>query len=278
MVESQFVKTITDIFSSHSTLPYFLQFLQGWGADKYARFWLDVTSFKSSAETHIRSSDNQLPQDRKLVHEGLCNQSDKSRGFSADDKEVVCMDSVNLTNRTQSDLPERTLIKGPKAEESAYNKGLVLPDLVSNIKAASDVTPLNSPDGPSQIQHCDIPFHRDVSDRDIISPSESNCVVKDSALSCRSESSDMAPKDTASDVIQSNSLTLSRAQKLRQSIADDALRIFQKYISKEAEQPIGVDDSVREEAYREIHETKQDICPDCFATAQSYVFRVLGKE
>ncbi|XP_068210234.1 A-kinase anchor protein 10, mitochondrial [Palaemon carinicauda] len=279
MVESQFVKTVADIFNSHSTLPYFLQFLQGWGSDKYARFWLDVTSFKASAETRIRTNDTPLPLENKNVDEGCINQSDKGRNSNNGRNVIKNTESVSDVSFPQLNVCDKNVKKSLLSDLNSHGKSLVLPDLVSNIKTVTDVTPLNSPDGPSQIQNSGSPFPRQCSDMGSseISDAKLNSVTKDELMQSRSESLAFSLKGE-SGVTLSKSLTLSRAQKLRQSIADDALRIFQKYISKEAELSIGVDDSTREEIYQKICVTKQDISPDCFESAQVVVFNLMEKE
>ncbi|XP_064122791.1 A-kinase anchor protein 10, mitochondrial-like [Macrobrachium nipponense] len=277
MVESQFVKTVSDIFSSHSTLPYFLQFLQGWGSDKYARFWLDVTSFKASAETHIHTNDTHL-YEKKLVGEGCLSDSDKGRCCNKDKTVVKHTESISVVTCPQLDVCDKSLISF-KSEVSSHGKRLVLPDLVSNIKTAANVTPLNSPDGPSHVQNYVSPFPGQWSDwrSSEISDTKLNSMMKEELFQPNSEPLTFSVKGESS-VMLSNSLTLSRAQKLRQSIADDALRIFQKYISQEAELSIGVDDSTREEIHQKICVTKQDISSDCFESAQVIVFNHMEKE
>ncbi|ROT83420.1 putative A-kinase anchor protein 10, mitochondrial-like isoform X2 [Penaeus vannamei] len=69
-----------------------------------------------------------------------------------------------------------------------------------------------------------------------------------------------------------------RAQKLRQSIAEDAMKIFNKYIARDAEQSIGLDDDIREVILQKISVVQEDIDSECFVPAQKIVFGVLEKE
>ncbi|KAK7083985.1 hypothetical protein SK128_006728 [Halocaridina rubra] len=265
LVESQFVKTVSDIFSSQSALPYFLQFLQGWGADKYARFWLDIISFRASAETRIRNHDAWSSDDLRQIKEDLSIQSDKGRG------KVEIGNSYTekfLGNCTESDISNQMPLNSENEDLKSQIKDLILPDLVSNIQNASDVTPLHSPNAPSSVPDCGSSYSKDVKDRS--SQTVDETIPNESAL-------ESLKKDDGG-IMNTNTWTRTRAQKLRQSIADDALRIYQKYIAKDAEYPIYVDDTTREEICLKIQITKQDISPDCFESAQTFVFSLLKKE
>lgn len=286
-IQSQFVKTVEDILDSHSTLPYFLQFLQGWGAEKYARFWLDATSFRAAAVTRIRSQDVHITSD-------IATSTTSDRSY-VDFSDSNCTDQENKQKQTVSEIFEnyttqscsnsRTESFGPKEGIQSRDKGLVLPDLVSNIKHANDVTPLNSPDGSfSKVLNCDArtsegnPKASD--EKCVILPNHMDSVKESNTKPVGSESVITAKpllKDTRGFSSPSASVC-SRAQKLRQSIAEDAMKIFNKYIARDAEQSIGLDDDIREVILQKISVVQEDIDSECFVPAQKIVFGVLEKE
>ncbi|KAK7488210.1 hypothetical protein BaRGS_00020517 [Batillaria attramentaria] len=67
-------------------------------------------------------------------------------------------------------------------------------------------------------------------------------------------------------------------EKLKKSIERDAVGIFTKYIAKDAPQPIGVDDDLREETIRKICREDGQVDPDCFVDCQDFVVRYMEKE
>ncbi|XP_042890021.1 A-kinase anchor protein 10, mitochondrial-like isoform X1 [Penaeus japonicus] len=279
-IQSQFVKTVEDILNSHSTLPYFLQFLQGWGAEKYARFWLDATSFRAAAVTRIRSQDVHTTSD--LATSATSDRSyidyrdSNCTGLENKQKQTVSEIFENYT--TQSCSNSRTESFGPKEGVQSRDKGLVLPDLVSNIKHANDVTPLNSPDGSfCKVLHCD---GRTSDEKCVILPNHIDSVKGSNTKPVGNESVTTAKpllKDTR-DFSSPSASVCSRAQKLRQSIAEDAMKIFNKYIARDAEQSIGLDDDIREVILQKISVVQEDIDSECFAPAQKIVFGVLERE
>ena len=111
--------TLDEILVSPSILPYFLQFLQVWGAEKYARLWLDIRSFQASAETYLEHVQQSFSYRLKTSKADVCPESPI-------DKSINIQSHCSLQN-TQKQSPNFSL-----------------PDLVSNIKFAEEVTPINS--------------------------------------------------------------------------------------------------------------------------------------
>lgn len=252
------MKTVLDILHSPSTLPYFVQFLQGWGADKFARFWLEANSFRTAAATRVIPQSPTRPM--TLPNEPMGGVSERLSG-----KEECSRDGRNQTREAQRDL--------------------VLPDLVSNIQNASDVTPLGSPEGvtPDALT-CHTP-------RQDLGGGPENVVVspggcgRDSigghgdirnTLSAQNEEQKQTQQTLAEETTDPEER--SGAQKPQRSIADDALTIYNKYLAKEADCLVGVDEGIVEDIGRRISATKQDVDPDCFLLAQEAVVAILEKE
>ncbi|KAK4304645.1 hypothetical protein Pmani_023413 [Petrolisthes manimaculis] len=213
--QSQFVKTIGDIVNNPATLPYFIQFLQGWGADKYARFWLDVNSFRVAAITRAR-------------------------------------------------------------------------DLVSNIQYASDVTPLNSPQGnsPGTLSSNTRTEHDSKSHEAPLIQSKdseihnSECIYQwpKEILEKTSQGSrnSLVQESLDTTIQKSTSVTLEEQNKL---VADDALRLYNKYIGKDAEMPIGVEEEAAQHLKTRISVVEgAEVHPECFVLEQERVFMTLEKE
>ncbi|KAK3871474.1 hypothetical protein Pcinc_023381 [Petrolisthes cinctipes] len=266
--QSQFVKTIGDILNNPATLPYFIQFLQGWGADKYTRFWLDANSFRVAAITRVRGDDVccNVPRNESLVH----SQAGGDNSGGCDSK--VCASSVVSSEG-----------KLGQTGNQARDKALILPDLVSNIQYASDVTPLNSPQGnsPGTLSSSTRTDHNVKSEEAVVQSKDSEvnseCVNQwpKEILEKTSQKGSRSSLHEGMDTIQkSTSLTLEEQTKL---VADDALRLFNKYIAKDAEMPIGVEEEAAEQLKARIS-VAGEVDPECFVSEQDRVFSTLEKE
>lgn len=256
------MKTVLDILHSPSTLPYFVQFLQGWGADKYARFWLEANSFRTAAATRVIPQSPTRPT--TLPNEPSGGVSERLSG-----KEECSREGRNQAREAQRDL--------------------VLPDLVSNIQNASDVTPLGSPEGvtPDALT-CHTP-RQDLGGgpkKVGVSPGGGDGGGgKDSSgghgdirntFSAQNEEQKQTQQTPAEETTDPEERL--GAQKPQRSIADDALTIYNKYLAKDADCPVGVDEGIAGDIGRRISAAKQDVDPDCFLLAQEAVVAILEKE
>ncbi|XP_050729689.1 A-kinase anchor protein 10, mitochondrial-like [Eriocheir sinensis] len=261
-VKAQFVKTVLDILHSPSTLPYFVQFLQGWGADKYARFWLEANSFRTAAATRVIPQSPTRPT--TLPNEPPGGVSERLSG-----KEVCSREGRNQAREAQRDL--------------------VLPDLVSNIQNASDVTPLGSPEGvtPDALT-CHTP-RQDLGGgpkKVGVSPGGGDGGGgKDSSgghgdirntLSAQIEEQKQTQQTPAEETTDPEERL--GAQKPQRSIADDALTIYNKYLAKDADCLVAVDEGIAGDVGCRISAAKQDVDPDCFLLAQEAVVAILERE
>lgn len=258
------MKTVLDILHSPSTLPYFVQFLQGWGADKYARFWLEANSFRAAAATRIIPQSPTKPT--TLPNEAHGCVSERFRG-----EQECSREGRSQTREAQRDL--------------------VLPDLVSNIQYASDVTPLGSPEGvtPDALT-CHTP-RQDLGGgpkKIKVSPDahDGGC-DKDSSggdsgirntLSAQSEEQTQTQHSATQDTTHPEE-SGPGAQKPQRSIADDALTVYKKYLAKDSDSLlVGVDEGIVEDVGRRVSAAKQDVDPDCFLLVQEAVVAILEKE
>ncbi|XP_042227147.1 A-kinase anchor protein 10, mitochondrial-like [Homarus americanus] len=270
LIQSQFVKTVEDILNSPSTLPYFLQFLQGWGADKYARFWLEAKSFRAAAVTRINNQDLKESCDNpaSMIGDITVKFNEENDKYLEMDQRIPLDKNSELSN-TQSHEKRKT--------DSSKDKGLVLPDLVSSIKNARDVTPLNTPDGStSNVLTC----QTRTSQQEPVSVREKEFTIvpqKDIEL----KHGHSAPRDRSADernVSTPSASNCLRDNNLRQNIADDAMRIFNKYLTKEAEHSVGVNVATVGNILKKISVVQEDIDPSCFMPAQKIVFNALEQE
>ncbi|MPC26948.1 A-kinase anchor protein 10, mitochondrial [Portunus trituberculatus] len=246
LVRAQFVKTVLDILHSPSTLPYFVQFLQGLGADKYARFWLEANSFRAAAIT--RSAPPTSPAR-----------------------------STTLTSETPAGIADRLKEESHPSKAKTHSRDaprdLILPDLVSNIQYASDVTPLGSPEGvtPDALT-CHTPRQDLGSEvKEDCGGSNDTSVSDDNVFSAQTEE-----QTVAGDSCGAEDGRL-RAQKLRKSIIEDALTIFKKYLAKNADFPLGVEEDIVELISCRIS-AFEDVDPGCFVPAQEAVIGILERE
>ncbi|OWF42224.1 A-kinase anchor protein 10, mitochondrial-like [Mizuhopecten yessoensis] len=68
------------------------------------------------------------------------------------------------------------------------------------------------------------------------------------------------------------------AEKLKRSIERDAVKIFQKYLSHDATDPIGAPDGLRNETIHKICREDGQVDPQCFSSCQDFVFKKMEKE
>ncbi|OWF41602.1 A-kinase anchor protein 10, mitochondrial-like [Mizuhopecten yessoensis] len=68
------------------------------------------------------------------------------------------------------------------------------------------------------------------------------------------------------------------AEKLKRSIERDAVKIFQKYLSHDATDPIGAPDRLRNETIHKICREDGQVDPQCFSSCQDFVFKKMEKE
>lgn len=237
---------------------------------------MDANSFRAAAVTRINSKDLQVSLDkpastsRNIAYE--FGKNNISAGIEKDQR-ILCDNSSELSDKQ---LQEKVNSGCIRKNTHSRDKGLILPDLVSSIKNASDVTPLNSPDGSSSsVLTC----QARTSEEGLNSIREKENVivpVRNDEIQQRSSLQDKS-KDERSFSSPSASISL-RVLKLRQSIADDAMRIFTKYVARDAEHSIGVDDTTIDDIQKSISVVQEDIDPSCFMQAQKIVFNVLEKE
>lgn len=249
------MKTVLDILHSPSTLPYFVQFLQGWGADKYARFWLEANSFRAAAVTRIIPRSPTRP--------------------------------TTLPSDTTGGVSERLRGKEecPRSQAREAQRDLVLPDLVSNIQYASDVTPLGSPEGvtPDALT-CHTPRQDLGGGPKKVGISSGICEdgsgghddVRNTLSSQLEEEKETHQTQTEGTTSPERERPV--AQRLQRGIADDALTIYKKYLAKDADSLVAVDDGITMDVGRRISATEQDVDPDCFLLAQEAVVTILEKE
>ena len=245
-VQAQFVKSVLDILHSPSTLPYFVQFLQGLGADKYARFWLEANSFRAAAITRC------APQTSPVRSTTVTSEA-----------------PAGVADR----LKEEPHPSKAKSQSRDAPRDLILPDLVSNIQYASDVTPLGSPEGvtPDALT-CHTPR------QDLGSEVKEDCDgSNDTSVSDDNVFSALTEEQTVGDDSSGAEDSRLRAQKLRKSIIEDALTIYKKYLAKNADFPLGVEEDIVELISCRISAI-EDVDPGCFVAAQEAVIGMLERE
>lgn len=157
---------------------------------------------------------------------------------------------------------------------------MVLPDLVSNIEYASDVTPLGSPEGvtPDALT-CHTPRQDPGGEPKKVRVSGVGVGdSKDKRDTCAKNEEQTLTQQTTRELTTGTEEVRPGAQRLQRSIADDALTIYKKYLAKDAESPVGMDEGIVEDVGRRISAVEQDIDPDCFLLAQEAVVATLEKE
>ncbi|CAG2228588.1 AKAP10 [Mytilus edulis] len=263
---SQLCKTLQEILHDKNSLGHFIQFLEDRKASKFLRFWLDAQSFQASTWSRIRSlafKKKRQSSSEKEKCDSVCNQEESTQksqhsGLS-NDQQIDEYSECDITNsrHVQSDADNISVIKpsakdlkgevteniSPSGESLTNSEGEVIQNVPPSCQTLIKSKPITDsacednkkcPESPSS---------------DVFEP-----IIKDSAIKSYSTK------------YSSPNLT----DKLKKSIENDAVQIFSKYLSKDATDPIGVDDVLRQECISKICREDGEVDPDCFVDCQEF--------
>ncbi|XP_063448892.1 A-kinase anchor protein 10, mitochondrial-like [Mytilus trossulus] len=262
---SQLCKTLQEILHDKNSLGHFIQFLEDRKASKFLRFWLDAQSFQASTWSRIRS----------LAFKKRQSSSEKEKCDSVCNQEVSTQKSQNsgLSDDQQIDGYSECDTSKSRHVESDANSISVIKPSAKDLKG--EVTENFSPSGESLTN----------SEGEVIQNVPPSCqtLIKSKPLTDSAyEDNKKCPESPNSDVfepiikdssIKSHSSKYSSpnlTDKLKKSIENDAVQIFSKYLSKEATDPLGVDDVLRQECISKICREDGEVDPDCFVVCQEF--------
>lgn len=198
--------------------------------------------------------------------------------------------STSLTNDQRTQHSSSNKPNNKQANEHVHSgclketlrlrdKSLILPDLVSNIKETSDVTPLNSPDScSSDALSCHMRTSQEclpsVREKETLKP------VHEQQTNRTNEGDTSLQNNTAGEtsVSSQSASNCLRVERLRLSLVEDAMKIYKKYLANDAQYSVGVCEATVDNVLKNISVTQKEINSISFVPAQKIVFSVLEKE
>ncbi|XP_023716120.1 A-kinase anchor protein 10, mitochondrial isoform X2 [Cryptotermes secundus] len=308
---SRLSKTLEEVLADKGALGYFIQYLEARGAFSHIKLWLDIESFKAAAgaRDHADSTSRNAPAHE---HEAkLCpsHYEPDELSLSTDSGSVfqLSLHSGGSTN----DISARGTCIGTPDERQETTQSNVPPFQSPNIsltcrESTGNPLPSSVPNSRLTSSSCDLTcsyqcnifgnnrpgnFNIDKTDSSSLeSAVTSNCYKKLVGVSksetdnafigcavCGGESlSERISIDSSKDET-TKSLSVGHSQ-LSQATVDDALRIFNKYISHEATHPVKVPDVIRDRVVAAICNDAGMVDAECFTELQEYIFQIMEKE
>lgn len=315
LIQSQYIKNVGDLLNNPLIINYFIHFLESSdGAGRYARFCVEVNNFVAATKARLTSYQHTLQEEQTTHSLELTRQSLDSDDLlqnsnnHSDIERSKCfvdeLDNIDISKVNESTVLSDKLcdnFKNGESHKTLVNKdrqGLVLPDLVSGISesAASAVTPVSSPQtdtdhesmfarpkcsegslvkdsipefiSEQQSVENDIKQNRlfnnsntDILNSSIVSTTSNNDSINDSAIA--------SPNQTS---------TPCKPAKPTQSIADEAVHIFNKYLSQDAAYFIEISDSERQKIMERICGQHREVELNCFEEVVTKIIELLERE
>lgn len=309
---SRLSKTLEEVLADKGALGYFIQYLEARGAFSLIKLWLDIESFKAAAgardradcisktvpaqehgetkscPSHCEPDKLSLSTDSGSVFESPLHSSG-----SANDINVrgTCVITPDGQETIQSNLP---LFRSPDISLTCNeNTGNLLPSTVPNSRLSSSSCNLNC-NG-----QCNIIFGNNKSINFNIGKTDSYSVDSAVTFDCYKKLVGASKSETDNDFIgcavcgdesvservsidsskdgRTKSLSVGQSQ-LTEATVDDALRIFNKYISHEATHPVRVPDVIRDRVVAAICNDVVLVDAESFTELQDFIFQTMEKE
>jgi hypothetical protein len=282
---------------------YFIQFLEAHGGFSLIKFWLDVESFRAAAASR---NSRKAPDEEKLcpsycepdklsvstdsgsVFESPLHSSGSTNdisarsvctGISDEGQETVKHNLPRLqspnVSLTYSESPENVQLSSVPSSRFSSDSVLSCSDNYNDISVNRKSCTLSKdkPDSCSvgssvAFDYCEKVVGASKNERD---NAYSSCAICGDEL-VSERTSTCCSKDRAT-----KSLLVGRNQ-LTQATVDDALRIFNTYISHEATCPVKVPDVARDQVVAAICSDVGVVDAECFTELQAFVFQTMEEE
>jgi hypothetical protein len=301
---SRLSKTLEEVLADKGALGYFIQYLEARGVFSLIKLWLDIESFKAAAATrdcansisgnapaqehgetkfcpsHYEPDKLSLSTDSGSVFESPLHSS-----CSANDISVrgTCIGTPDGQETIRSNLP---LFQPPNISltcsegtvpHSRYNSSSCNLNCSDQCNIFGNNKPNNFNIGKTDSYSFDSAVTFDCYKKEVgVSESETDndfigCEV------CGGESESEQVSFDSSKVGRTKSLSVEQSR-LTQATVDDALRIFNKYISHEAAHPVRVPDDIRDRVVAAICSDAAMVDAESFTELQEFIFQTMEKE
>lgn len=308
--KSRLSKSLQEFINHRDAIPQLIQYLEACKAGALIRFWLDADSFQASTWTRIRThslnivsrsslikrresgkqskvkeKDITSPNSQSTDCETSCDKTDTSSltplSVDQEDASPLCNADSSLPNHIES--PNQNSINSDNTEvktsETSGRTDFSDEDQRDREKCKVEINKRLSLSLDLQDEHISnaYPLSTNSMDSGAVSAKSNSSVVSVPELNGNKDS-----PQQESDVISTSKTHTGQkdqlAEKLKKSIEQDAVRIFTKYLAREATHPISITDDLRNETIRKICREDGEVDPECFVECQKFVLDKIDRE
>lgn len=288
---SRLSKTLLEILNDKDALSLYIKYMDAIKNAQHIRFWLDAESFQASTWSRLRT--HSLNSAKKGM----------SSGRSIDDIKVVSTDIAGeiipgqITSDTQG-IDGSTVSNNDNTPWSECSSQMQefrdhsrtdSVNSVSRYKESEGQRTETSPPMEESSRHDNITKLGAVIGHDDKGGRDTGSVEGVEVDEAEVESEDKGDPNSVTVIARPGSQDEERkvkrgvsqedlADKLKRSIERDAVKIFQKYLSHDATDPIGAPDELRNETIHKICREDGQVDPQCFSSCQEFVFKKMEKE
>lgn len=298
---SRLSKTLAEVLADKGALGYFIQYLQARGGFSLIKFWLDVENFRAAAgardcadcmnskapgqnpertrvcQYHCQNDKLSLSTDSGSVFESPLHSSGSTNDISVGHTYIGNQDEGQETIKNNLPLFQSYVLSSNCSE----SLGSLVPCAVTN--SNSDL---------NCIDHCSSTFvnHEpsNLSKSKTDSCSSEGAVASEKPVAVSKSGTDNAFSGCAVCGEDSVSLSCSKdgtavslsvgSSRLTQATVDEALIIFNKYISHEATHPVRVPDVARDRVVAAICNDAGMVDAESFTELQGFIYQTMEQE
>lgn len=266
---SQLCKSLHEILSDKNSLVYFIQFLEARKAGQLIRFCLDAESFQASTWSRIRSHSLNVAKTRRKTS----NESEKTSEIMCEPQDGDA--NIHKSSPTSVEKTDEEKLTNSKDETCVQNNLSVIQNSAKEMRCSQN---------PFYLGELSQNVNRSTSDMQNISKSNSFSDSSNTSDLKHSGSPDSdvfveSPDKESTAAFQTmKGINKDWTEKLKKSIENDAVRIFTKYLSKDATDPIGVDDVLRSQCISKICCEDGEVDPECFVDCQNFSISKMESE
>ncbi|XP_062588041.1 A-kinase anchor protein 10, mitochondrial-like [Saccostrea cucullata] len=269
---SKLSKTLTSLKCPLKKMSCFIEFLESRKAGQYIKFWLDAESFQASTWSRLRSHSLNSARRSTLSSKHYRSPSDTTASVKQGTEDKLDTGSIG-SNHTLTEENSAGLVESENQTNSvptriSYDTGqsksrLDLPE------SAMLETVIKSK--PSSLPATPI----DLGVKHLPGSSGPDCDTRES-VECRLSDAVSTSAIKRTESLKRTNLPMEElADKLKKSIARDAVSIFQKYLSHDASSPVQITDELRNRCMAKICREDGEVDPACFADCQEFVLNVM---
>jgi len=272
---SRLAPTLKEIFAGPLALAYFMEFLEQKNSKHLADFWLAVQAFSVVAMERCRLNSSESARTKQLSSRIADNKNDQSQGtFSPKELHSRCIDKVSPQGALATNLKQPNLNSSHVQDD----------DTKGNIgqQCLVDGYPNHQLNGELNIsqnsQKSKNTFRRSPRKEDL--PSRVNFTGNWVPFSSSDPSLSKRVEVPLEKLGRQNSyvarrIMVKQTRNRTKSTVVDAVGLYARFISLDADEPLGLPSTIRNQIETEISRDKDSVSPDCFLDAQNYVTNAL---